>query len=136
MPLLISSFGKDWKYIEAEKLQAGHCFLGHRDKISDAIDVLYVRSVLEDPDAKVAEERIAEAKEKSEAYGHFCVVLEKPQRIEGGKVKVKALHCTKSMNSYWNGQILLPLPHATDEWKVIDGIDPPLEVEGEPDFPA
>ena len=118
----------EWQPTPAKKLQAGQIFIAHHDKINDAIDVLYVRKIADDPNAERIDERLANAKAAVEE-GAYCVALEsaKPTGDESGKVKVKALHCTKYTNSYHSKNFLQPLPHPTNEWKK-HGLDEPLEV--------
>ena len=122
-----------WQPTPAEKLQAGQLILLHNrtiDKINDAIDVLYVRNTANDPNAERIEERLANAKKAVEA-SVYCITLEKAQPSKEGsdKVKVKALHCTKHINSYKSKDFLLPLPHSSNAWQEIGGFDPPLKVE-------
>ena len=61
----------------------------------------------------------------------YCITLEKAQPSKEGsdKVKVKALHCTKHINSYKSKDFLLPLPQSSNAWQEIGGFDPPLKVE-------
>ena len=129
-----------WQLTLAESLQAGQLFLlrdREIEEINDAIDLLSVRRVAEDLNAERIDERLANAKARV-ALNVYCIALEKPQPAQdgSGKVKVKALHCTKHISSYENRHFLQPLPHSGPGHEWDKDFDVPLEVEaGSPILP-